>query len=40
VIGFLLGRDLTAGMLSQVFDLGIVFFGSLIGNGFALSKEL
>lgn len=37
--GLLLGRGMTAGVLGGIFGLLVVLFGSLIGGGFALSKE-
>ena len=41
VIGFgvILGRGTQAGTLAGVFGFGMILFGSLIGSGFALSRE-
>ncbi len=41
VVGFgiILGRGTQAGTLAGVFGFGMIIFGSLIGSGFALSRE-
>jgi hypothetical protein len=36
--GFLLGNDISAGILGGVFSLSMVIFGSSIGSGFVLSN--
>lgn len=36
--GILLGRGVSQGVLAGVFGFAVIFFGSLIGGGFALSK--
>jgi hypothetical protein len=37
--GMILGRGMQWGILAGVFGLSMVLFGSLIGSGFALSRE-
>ncbi|MBI2979652.1 MAG: hypothetical protein HYY41_02335 [Chloroflexi bacterium] len=37
--GMILGRGVGVGLLAGIFGLLMVFFSSLIGGGFALSKE-
>jgi len=41
VVGFgiILDRGVDAGVLAGVFGFGMILFGSLIGGGFALSKD-
>ena len=37
--GLILGRGLTAGTLAGLFGLSMIFWGALIGSGFALSSR-
>ena len=41
VVGFgmILGRGTQAGVLAGVFGFGMIVFGSLLGSGFALSRD-